>query len=101
MNDADKVIFNVEEHENLAMSLVGVFDSQIAGGKRYDLATMGRRRANATYFASHGVDESQALIYGIDLTPLIQDEKLDIGQYVQSFIDRFKSEIAGRLAKLA
>ena len=37
-------------HENLAASLVGLFDSQIAGGKRYDLATMGRRRSNATYF---------------------------------------------------
>ena len=101
LNDEDKVVFNVEAHENIAMSLVGVFDSQIAGGKRYDLATMGRRRANATYFASHGVDESQALIYGLDLTPLIQDEKLDVGQYVQGFIDRFKSEISSRIAKLA
>ena len=28
-----------------AMALVGVFDSQITGGKRYDLATAGRRMA--------------------------------------------------------
>ena len=34
-------------------ALIGVFDSQIAGGKRHDLAVLGRRRANATYNASH------------------------------------------------
>jgi len=101
LNDGDKIVFNVEAHENIAASLVGVFDSQIAGGKRYDLATMGRRRANATYFASHGVDESQALIYGLDLTPLVQDEKLDVGQYVQGFIERFAQEISSRIAKLS
>ena len=54
------------------MSLLGVFDSQVCGGKRYDLATMGRRRANATYLASHGVDESTSLIFGMDLTPLME-----------------------------
>jgi len=101
LNDNDKVIFNVEPHENLAMSLVGVFDSQVAGGKRYDLATLGRRRANATYFASHGVDESTALIFGIDLTPLIENDRAEVGGYVQGFIDRFASEVSGRFAKLS
>jgi len=101
LNDNDKVIFNVEPHENLAMSLVGVFDSQVAGGKRYDLATLGRRRANATYFASHGVDESTALIFGIDLTPLIENDRAEVGGYVQGFIDRFASEVSGRIAKLS
>ena len=101
LNDNDKVVFNVEAHENLAMSLVGVFDSQVCGGKRYDLATMGRRRANATYLASHGVDESTALIFGVDLTPLIEDEHLDVGEYLQGFINRFAHEVSSRIAKLA
>jgi hypothetical protein len=83
------------------MSLVGVFDSQIAGGKRYDLATMGRRRANATYFASHGVDESASLIFGLDLTPLIHDEQLDVTKFIRGFIDRFADEVSGRLRKLS
>jgi LmbE family N-acetylglucosaminyl deacetylase len=101
LNDDDKVIFNVQAHENLAMSLVGVFDSQVAGGKRYDLATMGRRRANATYLASHGVDESTALIFATELTPLLNDQQFDPGKYVQSFIDHFAKEVSGRIAKLA
>jgi hypothetical protein len=101
LNDHDKVVFNVEAHENLAMSLVGVFDSQVCGGKRYDLATMGRRRANATYFASHGVDESTSLIFGIDLTPLIKDERLNVSEYIDGFINRFAKEVANRIAKLS
>ena len=100
MNDDDKVIFNVEAHENLAASLVGVFDSQICGGKRYDIATMGRRRANATYFASHGVDESLSVIYGIELTPLIENARLDICGYIHGYIERFSNEVAGRITKL-
>jgi LmbE family N-acetylglucosaminyl deacetylase len=100
LNDADKVVFNVEGHENLAMALVGVFDSQVAGGKRYDLATMGRRRANATYFASHGVDESQALAFGVDLTPLIENDSANPKEYIQGFIQRFAEEVSNRLAKL-
>ncbi|MDF2686875.1 MAG: putative LmbE-like protein, partial [Clostridia bacterium] len=39
VNDEEKVVFDVTAHPNMAMSLVSLFDSQIAGGKRYDLAT--------------------------------------------------------------
>jgi LmbE family N-acetylglucosaminyl deacetylase len=101
LNDDDKVIFNVEAHENLAMSLVGVFDSQVCGGKRYDLATMGRRRANATYLASHGVDVSTSLIFGIDLTPLVGDQPPSAADYIDGYIHRFAEEVTGRIAKLS
>ena len=79
--DEDKITFDVSLHENLQAALLGVFDSQISGGKRYDLASMGRRRANATYFASHGTDVVTGMIYGIDLTPLISDPNLDIQDF--------------------
>jgi LmbE family N-acetylglucosaminyl deacetylase len=101
MMDEDKVVFAVNEHENIAMSLVGIFDSQVAGGKRYDLATQGRRRANATYFQSHAVDAAQLVNFGMDLSPLIHDEKLDIWQYVQQYIERFAADVRSRLAKFA
>jgi hypothetical protein len=71
MVDSDKVAFDLSEHESLQAALLGVFDSQIAGGKRYDLASMARRRANATYFESHGVDVTTGLSFAMDLTPLI------------------------------
>jgi LmbE family N-acetylglucosaminyl deacetylase len=101
LNDKDKVVFDVSAHENLAASLVGIFDSQIAGGKRYDLATLGRRRANATYFESHATDVATSVIFGIDLTPLLTDASLDPNQYIQSFIKRFAEEVTNRIAKLS
>jgi hypothetical protein len=62
---------------------------------------MGRRRANATYLASHGVDESTALIFGTDLSPLLADDQLDAGEYIRGFINRFAKEVSGRIAKLS
>jgi LmbE family N-acetylglucosaminyl deacetylase len=99
MVDEDKVTFDVTAHENLQAALLGVFDSQICGGKRYDLATMGRRRANATYFASHGVDVATGMIYAMDLTPLIADTKESVSAYVQGFADRFAQDVIARLAR--
>jgi len=97
--DAEKVVHDVSGHENLAASLNGIFDSQIAGGKRYDLAVQGRRRANATFFESHGVDASDALAFAMDLTPLIKDDTLDVLDYVTGFIDRFRADVVAKLGK--
>lgn len=101
MMDNDKVVFAVDGHENIQTSLVGVFDSQIVGGKRYDLATMARRRAHATYHQSHSVDAAQLINFGMDLTPLIQNDKLDLTQYVEGFIQRFAADVSARLKKFA
>jgi len=99
--DSDKVVFRLDQHENIAASLVGVFDSQIAGGKRYDLATLARRRAHATYYQSHSVDAAQMINFGVDLTPLIQNEKLDPAEYIDGFIRRFADDVTGRIKKFA
>jgi LmbE family N-acetylglucosaminyl deacetylase len=99
MPDEEKVVHDVCGHENLAAALNGLFDSQIAGGKRYDLAVMGRRRANATFFESHGVDQSDALAFAMDLTPLVLDDTLDVVAYVTGFIDRFKADVTAKLRK--
>lgn len=99
--DADKVVFELDAHENIAASLVGVFDSQIAGGKRYDHATMGRRRANATYFQSHSVDAAQMINFGIDLTPLIQDDKIEPAAYIAEFTKRFAEDVNTRVKKFS
>ena len=98
--DADKVAFDVSAHENLQSTLLGVFDSQISGGKRYDLATMGRRQANATYYASHDTDVASRMIFAMDLTPLIRNPEMDIHGYVQEFIERFSQEVQRRIGDL-
>ncbi len=100
LTDSDKVPFDLSAHENLQMALVTVFDSQICGGKRYDLATLGRRKAHSTYFASHGTDTTTGLSFGMDLTPLMADQSLDPSAYVQRHIQRFAQEVADRMNKL-
>jgi LmbE family N-acetylglucosaminyl deacetylase len=99
MVDSDKVGMDCSTHENLQAALLGVYDSQITGGKRYDLASMGRRRANATYFESHGVDASTGTSYAMDLTPLILDPNKDIASFVQEYIQRFSMDAADRLKR--
>jgi LmbE family N-acetylglucosaminyl deacetylase len=100
MVDGDKVPFDLSAHENLQAALLGVFDSQIVGGKRYDQASLGRRRANATYFESHGVDETTGLSYAMDLTPLLLDPSKDILSFVNEHIQRFAQDVADRLERL-
>ncbi len=101
MIDDDKKPMVLDSHENIATSLVGLFDSQVIGGKRYDLATIGRRRAHATYFESHKADNHTMINFGMNLTPLIEDDSLDITEYVLGFIKRFSDEVEGNLKKLA
>jgi LmbE family N-acetylglucosaminyl deacetylase len=100
MVDGDKIPFDLSAHENLQAALLGVFDSQIVGGKRYDQASLGRRRANATYFESHGVDETTGLSYAMDLTPLLLDPSKDILSFVNEHIQRFAQDVADRLERL-
>ncbi len=93
MNDEDKVKLNVSRYPELSRQLINVYDSQLSGGKRFDLATQGRRLANATYTNSHTKDNQQAITYAMDLTPLIKDDTLDIQKYVLTFIERFKTSV--------
>ncbi len=97
--DADKVVMDVSGHPNLAAALNGVFDSQITGGKRYDLAVMGRRVANATFFDSHASDAATHLQWGMDLTALIEDDTIDVIGFTLEYVERLKGDIRARITK--
>jgi LmbE family N-acetylglucosaminyl deacetylase len=96
----DKVALDVAPRENLAAALIGVFDSQITGGKRYDLAVLGRRRAHATYHESHHLDASTALAFFMDLTPLVTDPAREPAAFVREVVARFQDEVAERISRL-
>lgn len=100
LNDDEKIIFDVSGNPELSLELINIFQSQIAGGKRYDLATIGRRLANATYASSHTVDISDSMIYAMDLTPLIVDDNIDILEFITNHIDRFNNEVTSKLNKV-
>jgi LmbE family N-acetylglucosaminyl deacetylase len=97
--DSDKVVLDDSAKPKLAAQLIGAFVSQIAGGKRYDLAIAGRRLANATFFTSHATDRASALTWAMDLTPLVRDPKLSVEKYTLAYIDRLRGDVAARLKK--
>ena len=99
MLDDDKVVIDCSAHEALQAQLMSAFESQIAGGKRYDLAALGRRRAHATYHESHGVDVMTGVTFAMDLTPLIEVDTLDVTAYVQNYIDRLSDDVASRIGR--
>ena len=95
--DGEKILLDVSGHDDLATALHGVFASQIAGGKRYDLGVMGRRRAHATFQEAHAADRAESLTLAMDLTPLLCDETLDIAGYVDGLIGHFRADVLSKL----
>jgi LmbE family N-acetylglucosaminyl deacetylase len=98
--DHEKVAMDASANPELAAKLVGVFESQIAGGKRYDLAAMGRRLANATFFNSHATDQTNAISLAMDLTPLVVDDTLSVRDFTLGHIERLRADVAARLAAM-
>jgi LmbE family N-acetylglucosaminyl deacetylase len=99
--DDEKQVLSVSARSNIAAALVGVFDSQVTGGKRYDLATAGRHRAHATYHQSHDLDATVALTFAMDLTPLVRSDALDPFAYAKGYIERFAAEVTERVRRLS
>ena len=95
--DSEKTPMPVSARPELARALNEVFATQIAGGKRYDLAVIGRRTANATFSQAHATDQESAMQWAMDLTPLVQDDSLDPIAYATGFIDRLKADVTARL----
>jgi LmbE family N-acetylglucosaminyl deacetylase len=99
--DTDKVALDAGRHPGLAMELLKVFDSQVTGGKRYDLAAIGRRSANATFHTAHATDHVTGITWAIDLTPLVNDDALDPATYTLAYVDRLRDDIAARIARFS
>ncbi len=99
MCDDEKIVLDCSAHPNIGRCMSALFDSQIAGGKRYDLAAEGRRAANATFFQSHACDDAEAVNFAMDLTPLVEDAGMDMAAYVKGYMDRFEQDVLSRLAR--
>jgi LmbE family N-acetylglucosaminyl deacetylase len=95
--DADKVALDAGRNPELALRLLAVFDSQISGGKRYDLAAMGRRAANATFHTSHATDSVAGITWAIDLTPVTRDGGPSIRDFTAALIARLGADVSQRI----
>ncbi|MFZ4681959.1 MAG: PIG-L deacetylase family protein [Terrimicrobiaceae bacterium] len=97
MLDSDKVRLDVSGRPELAAALAGVFDSQIAGGKRYDVAMDGRRIANATLDDPYGPDSLSGVTLAMDMTPLVLDDGLDPVEFTLGFVHRLEEDIRRKI----
>lgn len=97
--DADKVVLDAGRRPELAAELLKVFASQVAGGKRYDLAALGRRAANATFHTPHATDAYSGVTWAVDLTPLVQDPSRSVVDFTVELIDRLREDVAARLQR--
>ncbi len=91
LSKEDKVVFDVSGYDDLASNIMNCFESQNAI-KRYDIASLARRKANATYNESHQGDNASALIFGIDLTQVAIGEK-SLEDFVEGVLKRFKRDV--------
>jgi LmbE family N-acetylglucosaminyl deacetylase len=99
--ESEKVALDVSARPRLAQDLLAVFKSQIAGGKRYDLATLGRRAAHASFHAAHTTDATTALTFAMDLTILAKVDSLDVETHMRGLIRRFRDDVSARLKRFA
>jgi LmbE family N-acetylglucosaminyl deacetylase len=95
--DADKVALDSGRDPELALKLLAVFDSQISGGKRYDLAAMGRRAANATFHTSHATDSIKGITWAVDLTPVTRDGGPNLRDFTAALVERLSADVSQRL----
>ncbi len=99
LSKEDKLTFDASAHPNIAASISACFDSQIAGGKRYDAAILGRRAANATFAASHSVDTINAVAFGMDMTELIYSD-MSPAELLKQQLERFEKEAFSLLSEV-
>lgn len=100
MCDTDKVCLDTGAYPQLATELLQVHRSQVVGGKRYDNAAVGRRYANATFFASHSTDNFDSVSFGMDLMPMIESG-ISPAEYAMQYIKRFADEVNDTLGRLS
>jgi LmbE family N-acetylglucosaminyl deacetylase len=98
VGDAKRVL-DCSDREPLQLELLRAFESQIEG-KRYDLAAMGRRRANATYLEPHEIDATRGAVFAVDLTSLVQDDELDVKEITLAYVHELERDVRDRFARL-
>jgi LmbE family N-acetylglucosaminyl deacetylase len=99
--EADKVPLDAGRRPELAEPILAAFASQIAGGKRYDLAAIGRRAAHATFHASHATDRYAGITWAVDLSALMSDPGLSVESFVEERLANFRGDVMQRLRSCA
>lgn len=97
-----KIKMDITGFEGLASALINLYDSQVAGGsaKNYAEATLGRWLANATYADAYHPDQSECVIYGLNLRPLLEDPQLSVRDYLGAVVGGFRKNVLDSLDEI-
>jgi LmbE family N-acetylglucosaminyl deacetylase len=94
----DRVTLDVSARPHLFAGLIGAHDSQIEGGKRYDLAMTARWRAHATFAEPRALDGADAVALAVDLTATARHGGPSLDAFVAGLSERFDRDVRDRLA---
>ena len=86
--------------EDFGPSLLRCFRSQVEGGKRYDLAAAGRRRAQATFADAYSPDQAQEVVLALDLLPLLESGAPSLAEFVSGLINEFREQATDRIKRM-
>jgi LmbE family N-acetylglucosaminyl deacetylase len=95
----DRIELAADEGEALQAELLAAFESQNGGTRRYELGTLGRRRAQATFAESHKSEPRERVVLAMDLAPLVRGSTSP-AELVRAAIERFHADAADRLARV-
>jgi|LSQX01.3.fsa_nt_gb LmbE family N-acetylglucosaminyl deacetylase len=98
--DEKKVLFDVSAEPDLQSALLTVYESQIAGGKNYEQAVIGRRIANATFQDPYQPDQASRISIAMDLSPLIHNDDLSVPEFTRALFKALETQISQTLAGL-
>jgi LmbE family N-acetylglucosaminyl deacetylase len=98
--DEKKVLFDVSAEPDLQSALLTVYESQIAGGKNYEHAVIGRRIANATFQDPYQPDQASRISIAMDLSPLIHNDDLSVPEFTRALFKALETQISQTLAGL-
>jgi LmbE family N-acetylglucosaminyl deacetylase len=82
----------------LAGKLLRVYFSQIDVGKRYDLATLGRRASHATFSEPRAIDRTTQLTLACDLLSLLDDPQLKVVDFADKVLRHFRDDLISALS---
>lgn len=87
--------------DDFGPSLLRCFRSQVEGGKRYDLAAVGRRRAQATFADAYSPDQATEVVLALDLHPLLESGAPSLQEFVSGLIHEFRQLTMDRIHRMS
>jgi LmbE family N-acetylglucosaminyl deacetylase len=93
LDEPDLVRLDVAGHEETWRALLDCFPSQTEGARPYARGALGRAAANAVFSEARAAGGSGAVWLAMDLTPLLRDDALSLGDFVAERVAKFAARL--------